>query len=79
MTVLYRYSQYQGYDTTAGGSLADFTDGGQVSAYAVTPMQWAVGMKLIQGEPDARLNPLGSTTRAEAAAIFHRFMETIVK
>ena len=60
------------------GSLDEFTDADQVSAYAITPMEWAVGTKLILGE-DNLLEPQRITTRAQAAAIFHRFIENIAQ
>ena len=77
-TILYRYSEYKGYDTSINGSLDEFTDADQVSAYAITPMEWAVGTKLILGE-DNLLEPQRITTRAQAAAIFHRFIENIAQ
>lgn len=78
-TILYRYSEYKGYDTSVRGSLADFADAGQVSAYAMAPMEWAVGEKLIEGEANKLLAPQGIATRAQTAALFHRFIETIVQ
>lgn len=56
-----------------------FPDSGAVSAYAVTPMQWAVAEGIINGSTDngvTILDPKGTTTRAQAAAIFMRFCET---
>ena len=78
-TILYRYSEYKGYDTSINGSLDEFTDADQVSTYAITPMEWAVGTKLLLGEADNLLLPQGITTRAQAAAIFHRFIENIAQ
>ncbi len=71
--VLYRYSTYKGYDTNASGSLSAFADAGQVAEYALAPLQWAVGHQLIRGEADSLLAPQATATRAETAAIFHRF------
>lgn len=42
-------------------------------------MEWAVGTKLLLGEADNLLLPQGITTRAQAAAIFHRFIENIAQ
>lgn len=78
-TILYRYSNYKGYDIRSRGSLADFADANQVSAYAITPMEWAVGEKLIEGEANKLLAPQGITTRAQTAALFHRFIENVVQ
>ena len=38
-------------------------------------MQWAVGSGLIQRKPDGVLDPQGTATRAEIAAMLHRFLE----
>lgn len=73
--ILYRYAQYKGYDTSARGSLTQFTDGADVSGYAVEPMSWAVGIGLISGMGDNVLAPGGSATRAQVAAILMRFCE----
>ena len=71
--ILYRYSQYKGYDVTAQGDLTTFGDWEQVSDYAVEAMEWAVGASLIQGIDD-NLVPGGSATRAQLATIFSRFI-----
>lgn len=73
-TILYRYADYAGLDTSAEGSLGSFTDSGKVSSYAREPMSWAVGAGLISGVGEGRLDPGGSATRAQVAAIFTRFM-----
>ena len=77
-TILWRYAQSKGYDVSVGEStsLENFADAGDVSDYAVPAMQWAVGAGLISGQPDGddlRLNPAGSTTRAEIATLLMRF------
>jgi len=38
-------------------------------------MQWAFGSGLIKGKSESTLNPLDNATRAEIAAILHRFIE----
>lgn len=77
-TILWRYAQSKGYDVSVGEStsLENFADAGDISDYAVPAMQWAVGAGLISGQPDGddlRLNPAGSTTRAEIATMLMRF------
>lgn len=76
-TILYRYAQSKGYDTSARGSVAQFTDGGSVSDYATEAMSWAVGSGLISGMGDSILDPGGSATRAQVAAILKRFCESV--
>ena len=38
-------------------------------------MNWAVGKGLIKGKTESTLNPKDNATRAEIAAIIHRFAE----
>lgn len=78
-TILYRYAQNCGYDTTARANLNGYTDVAKISAYAQEAMSWANAMGLINGRTAASLAPTGTATRAEVAAIFHRFVENIVK
>ena len=77
--ILYRYAQYKGYDVTAAADLSGYSDAGSVSAWAQAAMQWANGAGLITGNSATTLNPLGSATRAEVAAILMRFCEDIVE
>ena len=74
--ILYRYAQYKKYNTAASSSLNGFTDYATVSGYAVTPMQWSVAEKLINGNA-GKLMPTGNATRAQVAAILHRFVENV--
>ena len=73
--IFFRYADYKGCELTAKGELDKFRDAGKVSDYARAAMQWAVGSGLIQGKPDGVLDPQGTATRAEIAAMLHRFME----
>lgn len=72
--MMYRYAKFKGYDVSARGNLADFPDGSKVTPYAQEAMSWAVGSGLITGDGSGRINPQGTAIRAEAAAIFTRFM-----
>lgn len=75
VAMLYRYSAIKGYSGKTGGSLSAFSDAGSVSAYARDAMSWAVANGIITGN-DGRLNPNGTATRAQFAAIMHRFCDT---
>ena len=75
VAMLYRYSAIKGYSGKVGGSLSAFSDAGSVSAYARDAMSWAVANGIITGN-DGRLNPNGTATRAQFAAIMHRFCDT---
>lgn len=77
--ILYRYAQYKGYDVSQTADLSGFRDGTQVQSYARTAMEWACGVKLIQGTDNNALLPAGSATRAQVAAILQRLCETIAK
>ena len=61
------------------GDLSAYPDQNQVADYALIPMQWAVKVGVITGNAvggKTILDPNGTTTRAQAAAIFMRFCET---
>ena len=77
-TILYRYCNGKGIDTSKQASLSGFPDAGKVSSYAQTAMQWAVAEKLVNGS-DGKLLPQGNATRAQVATILMRFIENIVK
>lgn len=51
--------------------LSSFSDADRASAYAVPTLQWAVGQGLLKGS-DGQLDPQGSATRAQVAAVLHR-------
>lgn len=74
-TIIYRYAQAKGVDTTAGGSLERFPDAGSVSDWAREAMSWAVGNGIISGVGGVTLDPSGNATRAQVATILMRFAE----
>lgn len=74
--ILYRYAQYKKYNTAASASLNGFTDLASVSGYAAASLEWAVAEKLINGSA-GKLMPTGNATRAQVAAILHRFVENV--
>jgi len=73
-TILYRYAKAEGYNVSAADDLADFSDAAQISEYAVPAMKWAVASGLLKGA-DGKLMPRANATRAEVAALIHRFDE----
>ena len=77
--ILYRYAQFEDYDTAGTAGLEDFRDASAVSGYAVAAMKWAVDGKLVSGMGDGTLAPQGSATRAQVAVILKCFCETFVK
>ena len=77
-TILYRYAQYKNYNVKASNSLTGYSDYTQISAYASQPLKWANAEDLINGRTRTTLVPRGTATRAEVAAILHRFVENVV-
>lgn len=75
--ILYRYAQYKKLDTDAGAKLDSFSDAGNVSGYASEALSWTVSEGLINGA-SGRLMPKGDATRAQVAAILHRFVENVM-
>lgn len=72
-SILYRYGKYKGWSLSATGNLYQFADWKQSHDYAQEAMAWAVGAGLLEGNEQGRLDPLGQATRAQVAAVFHRF------
>ena len=76
-TMLYRYAQFKKLNTSSTGGLSKFSDSGSVNGYALDAMSWAVSKGLISGNSDGKLTPGATATRAQLAAILHRFCENV--
>ena len=78
--IMFRYSKFKGYDVSVGEdtNILSYNDAESVGTWAMSAMQWACGSGLINGSED-NLMPQGEATRAQVAAILHRFCENIVK
>ena len=72
-TMLWRYAGEPASDY----SLSAFTDAGSVSGYAATAMAWAVEHGIITGVTDTTIEPQGTATRAQCAAMLMRFVENV--
>ena len=70
-TMLWRYAG----EPTSSYSLSAFTDAASVSDYAETAMAWAVEHGIITGMTDTTIEPQGTATRAQCAAMLMRFVE----
>ena len=70
--ILHRYAEKMGYDVSASASLAGFRDAGSVASWGTRALSWAVGAGILNGS-DGALLPDGDATRAEVAAMLHRF------
>ncbi len=81
--MLYKYARMNGYDLTANaGEINKYADGQKVSSYAKTAMDWAITKGVMSGKGTKgedistfRLDPAGTATRAECAAMLKNFME----
>lgn len=76
-TMLYRYAVAKGYDVSIGEStnILSYADFGQISEYAIPAMQWACGSGIVTGVTESTLEPAGTATRAQCAAMLMRFVE----
>lgn len=73
--ILFRFAAYRGMDAvTLRENLSSFQNQAAISAYAVSALNWAVGEGLMQGTGD-KLEPTGSATRAQVAAMLRRFIQ----
>lgn len=73
--IFYNYAKLKGYDTTASGDLSGFTEAGDLSPWAQEAMKWAVGSGVMSGKGNGILDPKGTATRAEIAAMLQNFIE----
>ena len=69
-TILWRYAGKPEAET----AIASFADSENVSDWALDAMNWAVSSGIINGTDGNRLDPQGTTTRAQAAAMLCRFL-----
>ena len=83
--MLYKYATVKVFNTSKiEGEIFKYADGNKVASYARTAMDWAVtngilSGKGVKGEPlnTFKLDPAGTATRAECAAMLKNFMESI--
>ena len=73
VTMLYRYAQQKGYDTSARADLGQFPDNASVAGYAKEALSWAVASGVMGGTSSGTLNPGGTASRAHFAVFMHRF------
>ena len=79
--ILYKYAQSKGYDVSAHADLTAFPDAGSVSDWAQDALAWANATGLIQGTvygSKTILDPQGSASRAQVAAILRSYVEHVV-
>jgi len=73
--IMYRYAIYKGMNAITMEENLHFDDVDEIYEYAISAMNWAVGKGILNGRTATTLNPKENATRAEAAAILHRYIE----
>lgn len=76
-TLLYRYAGTPGSRSVAAAQ--EFPDGAQVSSWAEEAVSWAVGEGLLTGKEHGALDPAGTASRVEVAALFQRLMPILLQ
>lgn len=71
--ILYRYAKYMNLSTSGSAYLAKYRDADKIANWAYDAMAWANYRGLINGTSATRIDPKGYATRAQIAAILHRF------
>ena len=77
-TILYRYSEWKGFDTSKRADFSSFPDANKVSSWAKTAMKWAVAEGLIGGSKEGNATyilPTNGATRAQVATILMRYIQ----
>jgi hypothetical protein len=74
--ILYRYARLNG-KTLPADQEADFADGNIVSEYARESVRALAGAGIVTGRPGRVFDPKAHATRAEVAAMLHRFVEAV--
>ncbi len=77
--IIYRYALYKGADTSVGENtnILSYDDAFDISEYAIAAMQYCCGAGIINGMTQSTLEPKGTSTRAQACAVFVRTSEKI--
>ena len=76
--ILYRYAAAKGVSVAEHTDLTVYDDYDDISPYALDALSWACAEGLMTGRTGSTIDPQGTATRAEAAAIFMRFDENII-
>ncbi|MDR2089297.1 MAG: S-layer homology domain-containing protein [Clostridiales Family XIII bacterium] len=76
--ILYRYAQYAGTEPQGNWAVRlDFADVRNISDWATEGAMYCYKDGIIAGKPGNLFDPQGEATRAEAAAMLHRFVESV--
>ena len=78
--ILWKYARYKGKDISKTNDLKGFGDSNKISAWAKKQVKWAVAVGVITGNNNTNpptINPLGTATRAEVAAMIEKYCKRI--
>lgn len=80
-SMFHRFALQKGIAVNEGAAvdLECFSDADAISSWALEVVQWACDTGLLRGFEDGRLDPTGSTTRAQYSAMIMRFLEDITQ
>jgi hypothetical protein len=73
--LLYRYADYINAKLPEEVEYEAFADQTSISPYAVVPVEALYKANIIQGMENNRFEPMGNATRAQYAAVLHRYLE----
>jgi len=76
-TMLFRYQEYKGKMAPDVNPEREFADAGKISGYATEPVDTLVKQGIINGKNNNMFDPKGNATRAEYAAMLHRYLLTL--
>ena len=76
-TILMRYTQFVNATLPNTTAKIDFKDSKDIAAYAASAVDTIQRAGIINGKPGEIFDPLGNATRAEVAAMLHRFTDAI--
>ncbi|MDR1616457.1 MAG: S-layer homology domain-containing protein, partial [Syntrophomonadaceae bacterium] len=73
--IITRYAEYANKQFPATRQFVTFADDAQIADYAKSSVQSLYNGGIISGKPNNIFDPTGNATRAEVAAMMHRFIE----
>ena len=78
--IMYRYCEYIGMDMTPKNTMFmdRYTDRNEISDWAVTYVEWAVGCGLMRGMTDHTIDPLEHASRAQVAQVIMNFCDKVL-
>ena len=78
--IMYRYCAYIGMDMTPKNTMfmERYTDRNEISDWAMTYVEWAVGCGLMRGMTDHTIDPLEHASRAQVAQVIMNFCDKVL-